>query len=397
MNITPIELHKVMEFGLGGEDWQSFVDKFEEKYNEVQIDGFEFDPIQVGYTFAQLIASTGANTLPTYVDVESPGYEGALREVQGVTGNIPTQKKFYGLNRKILRDQLQLIQKFGMAAMTQEMQDVFMDLIYERTDGLIGSFYNALTHQRMRIASTGKFVIGVDNNPRGLTGITIDFNVPTGNFDTLTTTARWWTNAEHTTANEGSASDPIKYIKDRVKYIRRQKHYLGGLKIEMSKDLWDDLMTHSKVLTRIGYTLYPNVSDDTTVLRNAQNESEERLKAIFKKLVGVDEIVARDSFAYVDKVGTNADGEPDIVTEVVENFKATNIAFLPTGKLGSIQGVEPLTLGYKPEDVASYLGGRLKLSRRNEPRNHQIFIDSEMAQLCVPSMPQFMFISTVTV
>ena len=61
--------------------------------------------------------------------------------------------------------------------------------------------------------------------------------------------------------------------------------------MELAQDLWDDLMTHTTVLKRIGHSLYPTVTDDSTVIANAQNEDEDRLKAIFKKLVKVDEIV----------------------------------------------------------------------------------------------------------
>lgn len=82
------------------------------------------------------------------------------------------------MNRVTVRQQLQLLQRVGMSALTEEMQNVFLGLLDESADGLIGSYYNALTHQRMRIVSTGKFTIDTDNNPRGLKGITIDFNIP---------------------------------------------------------------------------------------------------------------------------------------------------------------------------------------------------------------------------
>ena len=152
MNRTPLDLYKIIAFGLGNDSWQQWVDHYEEKYNDAQIDGFTFAPVSMSYTFQQLIAETGAHTLPAYVDPESPGYETALREVQGKTGNIPTMKKFYRLNRTIVSERLQLIQRVGQASLTPEMQEAFMCLIDESTDGLIGSFMNALTHQRMQIA-----------------------------------------------------------------------------------------------------------------------------------------------------------------------------------------------------------------------------------------------------
>lgn len=389
MNTLPLDLYNVIAYGLGNDTWQQFVDRYAEKYDIAQVDGFEFAPLQLSYTFQQLIAETGANTLPAYVDPESPGYEAALKEVKGETGNIPTMKKFYRLNRVIVSERLQLLQQVGAAALTPEMRNVFMGLIDEGTDGLIGSFMNALTHQRMRIVSTGKFVIDEKNNPRGLQGIEIDF-IDSTHRDTLAGTARWWTNTTRTT--EGSASDPIKYIKDRIKFIRRDKHYYGSLHVEISQDMYDDLLTHSAVLKRIGYAMFPAAADDTTAVANAQNVAEGTIAEWLNRLCGV-RIVPKDTYAYVDSADAAA---KDIVTTQIESFDSKNIAFVPDGKLGDIMGVAPITLGYDADKVALYDGGRLVLTQRAIPETHSIYIESEAAQLCVPSATNGMFVSTVT-
>jgi hypothetical protein len=393
-NTLPVNLYDVMALGLGGETFQEFVDHYNEKYDKLEIDGFEFEPTRISYTFAQIIASTGATTLPAYVDPESPGYEVALRELQGRTGNIPTFKQFYRLNRTTVREQLQLIQKIG--GVTSGMQDIFMRLLDESTEGLIKSYQNALTHQRHQIVSTGKFTISEINNPRGLRGITIDFGIKDAHFDELKGDKRFWTKEEHTTANEGADSDPIEYFKTRIKAIRRTYHYYGAIRVELAQDLLDDLLTHSKVLSRIGKALYPNASAENA-LDNARNQSDEAILAVFKKLIKADEIVGRDSYAYVDKPGKDADGTPDLITEQVENFKKENVAFIPTGKIGGVQGVEPLDLGYKAEEIGSFHDGRLKLYQRVNQETHSMYIESEAAQLCVPSAIEQMFISTVTV
>ena len=400
MNTLPIDLYKFLEYGLGGDTYQGFVDHYEEKYNKFEVDGFTFAPTQIGYSFSQLIASVGAVSLPTYVDPESPGYEGALRDYKGVTDNIPTMKKFYRLNRVTVREKMQLAQKLGgtlPASLRAEFQNVFMGLLDEGTDGLIQSFYNALTNQRHQIVSTGQFTISSTNNPRGLNGITIQFGIDQTHFDTLTSTARWWTNASHVTSNEGSAADPIGYMKNKVRAIRRTYHYLGKLRMEISKTLLEDLLTHSKVLTAIGYRLYSAAANDTMALNFAKNSADEVLVENLRKMIGVDSIVARDSYAYVDAPGVNAASEPDLITTAIPNFEPTNIAFIPDGNLGQIMGVEPLTLGYDADKVAFHNGRRLALQQRAEPKTHSIYIDSEAAQICVPNVPQYMFISTVTV
>lgn len=399
MNRLPGTLYDFLTLGLGGETFQSFVDHYNERYDRAEIDGFTFAPVQLGYTWQQLISQVATTVLPTYVDPESPGYEMPLSEIAGATGNIPTFKNRYRLNRVTVREKLQLAQKLGsLNGLTADIRDTFMQLLDEGIESHIKSYYNALTNQRMQVVSTGKFTIDL-NNPRGYRGVTLEFGVPATHFDSLTGTARWWTNTDHST--EGNTSDPIKYLKDKVKAIRRTYHYVGRLKMEISRDLLEDMLGHSKVLLTLGQRLYPISAVDTAqgnaaAVNYAKNSSEDALLAELRKVIGVDSIVARDSWAYVSAPGTNAAGDPDLVATPIQNFDSHNVAFVPEGNLGQFMGVEPLTLGYDPDKVASYNGGRLKLQERAEPDTHSIYIDSEAAQLAVPSQPHNMFICVVT-
>ena len=102
------------------------MDNYEEKFNAVSVEGFEFDPVTIGYTWAQMLSKVGAQVIPTYVDPESEGYEKPLGQLEGNTGNIPTQKLFYSVNRVILREKMQLVQKYGNAVMDDEMRDRLM-------------------------------------------------------------------------------------------------------------------------------------------------------------------------------------------------------------------------------------------------------------------------------
>ncbi len=391
MRNNPVDFYKLLEFGLGGDTWQQFVDRYKEKYDGMVIDGFEFAPTSINYTWQQLVAATTVTTLPTYVDPESPGYEKQRGSAKGETGSIPTQKAFYSLNRTIVREKMQLMQMFGQAALNQDMMNVIMGLLDESADGLIKGYYNSLTNQRMQIVSTGKFKIDATNNPRGIKDITFDFGIDESHFDTLSGTQRWWTNADKST--EGTASDPIAYMKNKVKEIRSKYHYYGPLKIEMAKEMMDALLSHSKVLKRIGMMLYPLSSVDNsgaTALSYAQNLADDAIKQALVRLVGC-EIVERDSKAYVDD--WTEDGV--LTQKEIENFSLTNISFIPQGTIGNIQGVTPLTMGYEPSKVAFFDDNRLVLSQRMNPETHSIYIESEAAELCVPSLPKYMFICTV--
>jgi len=394
MRTIPVTLRDMMQLGLFGENWQTFVDKYEEKFNAVTIDGFEFAPVSLGYTFAQMLSKVGATVLPTYVDPESEGYEMPLGAVEGKTGNIPTQKLFYSVNRVIVREQMQLAQRFGQVALDDEMAKVMWSLLDEGTDGLIQSFWNALNHQRHQVVSKGEFTINATNNPRGYKGVTIGFNMPAANKDVLKNNDRWWTDTAHTT--EGSSSDPIEYLKTRVKAIRKDLHYNGSLRMEISQDLWDDMLTHSKVLTRLASYLYRTIESDTVRLNAIKDLDEDAYKEAMRKIIKVDEIVIRETYAFVSKPGVNADGEPDLVEERIDNFDPKNVAFIPVGNLGKIQGVQPLSMGYDPDKVAYAMGNRLLIEQEDIPRTHSINVNGEMAQLCVPNAILHMYISTVT-
>lgn len=397
MKTIPVTLRSIIELGLGGDDWQTFIDHYEERFDALRIEGFSFDPISINYTFRQLLAAAHATVLPTYVDPESEGYELPLGEVEGVSDNIPTQKLFYSVNRVVVREQMQLAQKYGSLALNDEMGDIIFGLLDEGTEKLIQSFENALNHQRHQIVSTGQFTINATNNPRGIKGLTIGFGLPAGNIDTLTGTPRWWTDSSHVVGNEGGTSDPIGYMQNRVKYIRRTGHYGGPLALEISQALWDDMLTHSAVLKKIGYNVVPTAASDTVATTVATNTPDEQKKEIIRKLIRVDEIRIRDTWAYVSAPDTTGSNAPDLVTTQIENFKKENIAFIPTGKLGGIQGVQPLSMGYRPENIAYAMGKRLLIETEDIPRTHSINVNGEMAQLCVPGAIRQMFISTVTV
>ena len=393
MKTIPVTLRDMMQLGLYGEDWQTFVDHYEEKFNAATIDGFAFAPVSLGYTFAQMLSKVGATVLPTYVDPESEGYEMPLGSAQGVTGNIPTQKLFYSVNRVVVREQMQLAQRFGQLALDDEMASVMFGLLDEGTNGLYQAFLNALNHQRHQVVSKGEFTINATNNPRGIKGVTIGFNMPAANKDVLLGSAQWWTDADHTT--EGVNSDPIQYLKNRVKEIRRTLHYNGPLKMELSQDLWDDMLGHSKVLPLISSYIYRNISSDAVRADLLNFESDDVYKEAIRKMIKVDEVVIRETYAYVSKPGVNSDGEPDLSEERIDNFDPNNVAFVPTGQLGTIQGVQPLSMGYDPEKIAYAMENRLLIEQEDIPRTHSINVNGEMAQLCVPNAILHMYISTV--
>lgn len=384
----------IIALSLGEDTWQEWVDRYLEKYDGLTVDGYRLAPLKRNYTFQQIIASTGATPLPTWVDPESPGYEVALRSLSGNTGNIPTAKQFYRFNRVIMREQMQLIDACR-GNLPDGTQEIFMGLMDESTDGLIKSYHNALVHQADRINSTGYFVLAADNNPRGYHDVKIDFNIPSNHFDTLTDTELWFTDTDGSMTTAGTKSDPIQYCKDKIKEIRRKYHIYAPIDIRISEELWEAVCQHPKVRSKIAVNKNPLATDNALVNIAAELEDEE-IKTRFAKMVKANSIIVRDSKAFVDKPGTNEDGEKDLVTVQIDNFERKNISFIPSGNIGEIQGVKPLALGYDPDEIAYHDGNRLLLTTRAHKETHSIYVESEFAQICVPSNVNAMFISTVT-
>lgn len=388
--------YDLMTFGLGGASFQQFVDRFQEKYNVLQADGFAWDPeIQLDYTYEQLIASLNIATLPVYMDEASQGLDKGFGEFKIGSNKIPTQKHRYPISAKMLRERMIMVQRFGEAALNSTTQSALMDMLFTSTDNLLQGNRNAITHQRMRVASTGQFTIGLDNNPRGITGLTFDFGIPDDNKETLSGENRWWKTSEHTTANEGKTSDPLLYLKNKVKAMRKKGFPAGHF--EIASDLLDDLLIHTKVLKRIGLALYPSAAGatnpDTVASQYAENMTDEGKLDAIRRIIGAP-IIARDSIAAVDKYDT---ATKSLKVETIENFNPLNVSFVPDGQIGTIKSVQPMVFTDDPtQRIAWFDDGRTLLRQMFEAETKSMYVESEMAILCVPSMPQYMCVYTVT-
>lgn len=388
--------YDLMTFGLGGASFQQFVDRFQEKYNVLQADGFAWDPeIQLDYTYEQLITSLNIATLPVYMDEVSQGLDKGFGEFKIGSNKIPTQKHRYPISEKMLRERMIMVQRFGDAALNTATQSALMEMLFTSTDNLLQGNRNAITHQRMRVASTGQFTIGLDNNPRGISGLTFDFGIPAANKESLSGENRWWKTNEHTTANEGTTSDPLLYLKNKVKAMRKKGFPAGHF--EIASDLLDDLLTHTKVLKRIGLALYPSAAGaanpDWVASQYAQNMTDEGKLDAIRRIIGAS-IIPRDSIAAVDKFDEES---KSLKVETIENFNPLNVAFVPDGQIGTIKSVQPMVFSDDPtQRIAWFDDGRTLLRQMFNAETKSMYVESEMAILCVPSMPQYMCVYTVT-
>jgi len=375
--------------GFDSQRFQVFVDKFKEKYNTPQTDGFDWDDeIQIDFTYQQLQEELGIATLPTFVDIDSPAPYKSQESVVIGTNKIPRFKHGFAMNEKIIREQMILAKRYG--GITADAKNVLLKLLFDSTDKLLKGNANELTYQRMQVVSTGKFEITTENNPQGISGIKFDFGIPTANKETLATTARWWTGAEHTVANQGSASDPINDMKNWRKKATRMGVPVG--QFEISQSLWDDMLTHTKVLEKVGYSKIGYATDATMAVNYAQNLTEDAVRSTIESIVGC-KIVVRDTLAVVDKYDKS---KKSLVKTTIDAFDPKNIAYVPQGTLGTIKAVEPIAVPDPAARIAYFDGGRTVIKNTFDTDTNTQYITSECTALVVPSVSKYMFIYTVT-
>lgn len=384
-NQTYYDLLGANGIGMTNERFQTFINKFQEKYNVLNTDGFDWDDeIQIDFTYEQLQAELGIATLPTFVDVDAGApYKMQDKFVIG-SNKIPRFKHGFAMNEKIIREQMIMAKRLG--SVTPDVRNTLLKLLFDSVDKLIVGNHNELTYQRNQIVSTGKFDITAENNPQGIKGLSFTFGT---NTSSLSGTSRWWTNAEHSVANQGSASDPLNYMKKIRKTATSVGVPLGHF--EISKVLFDDLATHTKVLSRVGYALYPNADGETNAITYAQNLTEDALKAAMERIVGAP-IKVIDARAVVEKFESGK-----IVKSAIDSFDSKSFAYVPDGMLGTIKAVEPIAVADPAARIAYFDGGRTIIKNVFNTDTNTQYVYSECTALVVPSVARYMYSVTATV
>ena len=384
-NQTYYDLLGANGIGMTNERFQTFINKFQEKYNVLNTDGFDWDDeIQIDFTYEQLQAELGIATLPTFVDIDAGApYKMQDKFVIG-SNKIPRFKHGFAMNEKIIREQMIMAKRLG--SVTPDVRNTLLKLLFDSVDKLIVGNHNELTYQRNQIVSTGKFDITAENNPQGIKGLSFTFGT---NTSSLSGTSRWWTNAEHSVANQGSASDPLNDMKKIRKTATSAGVPLGHF--EISKVLFDDLATHTKVLSRVGYALYPNADGETNAITYAQNLTEDALKAAMERIVGAP-IKVIDARAVVEKFESGK-----IVKSAIDSFDSKSFAYVPDGMLGTIKAVEPIAVADPAARIAYFDGGRTIIKNVFNTDTNTQYVYSECTALVVPSVARYMYSVTATV
>ena len=361
---------------------QEFIDDvFASKYNGLQLDGFRFAPeMQVDFNYEQIEKTLGLNVMATYVDIDSPGTPISMDGFQLSTGKIPRMKKRAEYDENEMRKIMVLQERFGNTNLRSI--NAAKRTLFDITDKLIGSHTNSMTYQRHQMISKGKLELTDLNNPAGLTSLTFSAKVPTANVTTKTSTAKWWTDATHTT--EGSAADPIKDLR-AIKRALELKNVVG-MHFEVDKLTLEDTLNHSAVKTAIGYAIQPLAGSDTIARAIATNIGFDAQKAALEKLVGCS-IVAIDSIVAVEKWDK---AKMALTQSQIRAFAPDVFVLVPDGLLGEVKAVEPIKLPLTNGTYADYFGGRLLMTVDFNILRKIQYIETEMTTLVVPGKPKYM-------
>ena len=383
MDTYQIQFYDLLSRALGaGESIQTFLDRtMALKYNNLQLDGFTFEPfMQTDFTYEQIVGELGLNPMAQYYDLDSPALPDGTLGFQAYTGKIPRMKKVEYFNEDKLR-KMKLIED-RKSSTSAQIAEIAYQQLFVTLDNLIGGHTNALTYQRHQAVSRGKFVIDNSNNPKGVKNITLDYHIPAANKTTLpSNTTRWWTSSTHTTANEGSSSDPIKDLKDQVEKARKAG-VRGHFEVEIN--YLKEVLGHSKVLAVIGTSMLP-ASDSTAQAAYAAIQPYEVLKARLEALIGCP-IKAIDSLVPVESIDKS---EKAFVRQNINAFEKNVWVLVPDGNIGVVKTVEPIAI--EGGQYGSFYGGKLLVTVGVDYVKKCQSYNTEMTSLVIPSVPQFMW------
>ncbi len=382
MDTYNIQFYDLLSRALGpGESIQSFLDNtMALKYNALQLDGFSFDPfMQTDFTYEQLTAELNLNPVAQYYDLDSPAIPDGTAGFKSYTGKIPRMKKVEYFNEDKLR-KMKLIEDRRSTSASQIAEIAYQQL-FVTVDNLIGGHTNALTYQRHQAVSTGKFTISATNNPKGIKNVVVDYHIPATNKTTLTSTARWWTSSTHTTANEGSAANPVTDLTDLVAKAR-----VAGIRghFEVDIDYLKECLGHSAVLSVIGISALPAAAS------SAQSSfagimSYEQKKSALETIIGAP-IKAIDSLTPIESIDTTAKA---FTRSNVNSFEKNVWVFVPDGEIGVVKTVEPIAI--EGGNYGSFYGGKLLLTVGVDFVKKCQSYNTEMTSLVIPSVPQYMW------
>lgn len=363
---------------------------------DLNIEGFVWDVPQIDFTYEMLEATAKVEVMASYVSLDSPALPaGKQANLTKLTGSIPRQKYTIvrGENdyRKelIALNEVKAVAAYANRSETQAVREYLAKTLFTTLVDLPNAHKNSLNYQVGQAKSTGKLVIDDKSNPRGIKGITIDFQVPSDN----TMTPKWFT--RNTTAGTFVANTDANPIEDLRDFITELRLKVGGYQnvcVEMSERWFNKLLKHPAVLSAIGYAMtglglrYSKANDDNAAAV-AKGATPEAQRAYFKQVINADELILSRTQCGVEKLNAST---KRFDRELLSAFDDEVILVRPSGTIGVIKNVATM----RPDGSAIYadiFGGRGIVEYLYNADTRTQTWRSEMTYLAVPNRPKDMY------
>lgn len=382
MTQFPSEFYNPLSLALNGGRLQDFVDEILASYNGLKIDGFTWNnDLLPDFTYNQIQRELKMEVMAQYVDLDSPAIPvGAEGDIIG-SGSIPRMKAVEYYNEAKLRKLKQMENRRDISREElinnagANIGEIIMKLVMRHT--------NAITYQRHQIVSNGKFVLTNTNNPNGIVNVTFANHTPSANTTTLADDKRWWTNATHDVAHQGSASNVIVDLQAMVKVAKRKG--VARVHFEINDDFLDDVLNHTSVTTAIAANLYPSAASADWAKAAAAQLARDQKVEILGRIIGAP-IKSWDTQVSVEKWD---DSTKKLTRPQFEAFNKDVVVLVPDGNIGEILTVEPILLA--GGEYAYAYGRKLAITIDKDFAKKCMSYNSEMTSLAVPNVPQYLW------
>jgi hypothetical protein len=365
-------------------------DMFADKYNAdatfAQM-GFPLNPdIPLHPTYEQIEATIRPYSMAAYVDIDSDGPAKSTDGLSLKSGELPVFKHETGLNRKMLREKLLLMDSIGGS--TPEIEEFVMQLLFNGLDDLIGGNYNTIQYQRHQIVSTGKLVIDATNNPYGLP-LEIDWGVPTANK----TDSTWYAVAGDGTVTQATAVtngtiSPIDVMR-KIRTNAELNDFAPAGHWECALETYNALVAMPYFRSMYVTSHYPGLTDAQNT-KYAAAVDEDVVWQYIQSRVGRIEVI--DATAAVEKIDP---ATKKAAYTNLRSFKSGVLVYVPNGAIGDVQCGKPIFMETPGARTALYDGGRTLIRQVFNDENMNQTIKSEVQALCVPNKVRWMYYLTV--
>lgn len=371
----------------------------------LNIEGFGWDVAQIDFAYELGEVFENITAMATYVDLNSePLPRGREIEIRKFGGMIPRQKRLEVLGEndyrrwRIAAQQLEGVASLRGESPYNSLLDYFAQNLLNTVAEFPTAHAQSLTYQVGQMKSNPDgLVLTADNNQSGIIGINFKSNIPTEN---IKETYYYKLDADGTVASYEDAKNPFEDCRKFVKQLKYDGTY-GNVTLEIDEEnTFYNLVRHPSFQKAVGYMtingLYTagktNAESDERAMQAGNwallTATDDQLKAWFKQLMGVDEVIYHNNVVFAPKLNP---ATKKFDYPMMKAFNTGVMLFRPSGQMGTIKNVVPL----RPDGraiSASIFGGRGIIEYRyNEETRTQTWV-SELTALAVPSQPRKMYI-----